>query len=413
MSMGDDREGGFDLLLKDGHVIDPKNGINGRMDIAVADGKIAHVAEDIPAVQAEKVIDVDGLYVTSGLIDIHAHVFWGQEPGGYRLTLPGQDEMSWSFCNSYGCVQPDALSFRTGVTTMVDVGGPGWRNIRTFKEQIVRHSATRVLAHLNIVGSGMRGSPFEQDLNDMDPKLTALAARQHADIIVGVKLAHYRGPEWTPTDRAVEAGRDADIPVMIDFGRSEPELSLSELLLEHLRPGDILTHCYGDVRGRGAVVDEEGVVQPFALEAQEKGVIFDVGHGAGSFLFRQAIPALEQGLRPNTISTDVHVGSMNAGMKDQLNVMSKLLNLGMSLEEVIERSTWNPAQVIKREDLGHLSVGADADVAVLNVREGDFGFVDVSGERRTGTQKLEAELTLRVGRIMWDLNGISCVPPSG
>ena len=409
--MGGDRGKAFDLVLKNGHVIDPRNGINGKMDIAIDGGKIAQVAQEIPTAQATKVIDTGGLYVTPGLIDIHAHVFWGKEPGGYRLTLPEHGETWWGACNSYGCVQPDAFSFRTGVTTMVDVGGPGWRDVRTFEEQIVKRSATRVLALLNIVGSGMRGAPFEQDLNDMDPKLTAIAARQHSDIIVGVKLAHYQGPDWTPTDRAVEAGRDADIPVMIDFGSSDPELPLSELLLEHLRPGDILTHCYADIRGRGAVVDEEGTVQPFTLEAQEKGVVFDVGHGGGSFLFRQVIPALEQGLRPNTISTDVHVGSMNAGMKDQTNVMSKLLNLGMSLAEVIKGSTWHPAQAIKRDDLGHLSVGAGADVAVLNVREGDFGFVDVSGDRRTGTQRLEAELTLRAGRIMWDLNGISCKPP--
>ena len=411
MSMGGDRGKAFDLVLKNGHVIDPRNGINGKMDIAIDGGKIAQVAQEIPTAQATKVIDTGGLYVTPGLIDIHAHVFWGKEPGGYRLTLPEHGETWWGACNSYGCVQPDAFSFRTGVTTMVDVGGPGWRDIRRFDEQIVKHSATRVLALLNIVGSGMRGAPFEQDLNDMDPKLTAIAAQQHSDIVVGVKLAHYRGPDWTPTDRAVEAGREADIPVMIDFGGSDPELPLGELLLEHLRPGDILTHCYADIRGRGAVVDEEGVVQPFTLEAQEKGVVFDVGHGGGSFLFRQVIPALEQGLRPNTISTDVHVGSMNAGMKDQTNVMSKLLNLGMSLAEVIKGSTWHPAQAIKRDDLGHLSVGAGADVAVLNVREGDFGFVDVSGDRRTGTQRLEAELTLRAGRIMWDLNGISCKPP--
>ena len=409
--MGGDRGKAFDLVLKNGHVIDPRNGINGKMDIAIDGGKIAQVAQEIPTAQATKVIDTGGLYVTPGLIDIHAHVFWGKEPGGYRLTLPEHGETWWGACNSYGCVQPDAFSFRTGVTTMVDVGGPGWRDIRRFDEQIVKHSATRVLALLNIVGSGMRGAPFEQDLNDMDPKLTAIAAQQHSDIVVGVKLAHYRGPDWTPTDRAVEAGREADIPVMIDFGGSDPELPLGELLLEHLRPGDILTHCYADIRGRGAVVDEEGVVQPFTLEAQEKGVVFDVGHGGGSFLFRQVIPALEQGLRPNTISTDVHVGSMNAGMKDQTNVMSKLLNLGMSLAEVIKGSTWHPAQAIKRDDLGHLSVGAGADVAVLNVREGDFGFVDVSGDRRTGTQRLEAELTLRAGRIMWDLNGISCKPP--
>lgn len=396
----------FDLLISNGHMIDPKNRINGKREVAIADGKIARVAQDIPATQAKKVVDADGLYVTPGLIDMHTHIFWGTEEGGSHDFVPGKGEIWWGYSNSYGSVQPDAFSFRSGVTTMVDAGGAGWRDFHQFKEQTVKHSHTRVLAFLNIVGSGMQGGSVEQNLNDMDAKTAARVARQYSDIIVGIKLAHYEGPEWEPTDRAVEASRLADMPVMIDFGRSTPELSLEELFTEHLRSGDIFTHCYANIQGRTSVVDEEGKVRPFVFEAQRKGIIFDVGHGAGSFLFSQAIPAIEQGFKPNTISTDLHAFSMNAGMKDMTNVMSKFLNLGMSLGEVIECATWNSARVIKREDLGHLSVGAEADVAVLNVREGDFGFVDVKGGKLMGTQKLEAELTLRAGRVVWDLNGI-------
>jgi len=398
----------FDLLIDNGHVIDPKNGVNGTMDVAIAEGKIVQVAEEIPSEGAKKRVDADGLYVTPGLIDIHAHVFWGTKKGGAYFPLPEKGDIWWGYSNSYGSVPPDAFSFRSGVTTMVDAGGAGWRNIREFREQTVRYSHTRVLAFLNIVGSGMYGGPAEHDLNDMDAKLTAYAAQLHSDIVVGIKLAHYYGPEWEPTDRAVEAGRQVGIPAMIDFGNSTPELSLEELFLEHLRPGDIFTHCYADVYGRMAVMDENGDVQPFVFEAQKKGIVFDVGHGAGSFLFRQAMPAMEQGFSPNTISTDLHAMSMNAGMKDITNIMSKFLTMGMSLEEVIDCATWRAARVIQREELGHLSPGAEADVAVLNLREGNFGFVDSEGGKLMGTRKLEAELTLRAGEVMWDLNGMLC-----
>jgi dihydroorotase len=155
------------------------------------------------------------------------------------------------------------------------------------------------------------------------------------------------------------------------------------------------------------VVDDKGKLRPCVMEAQEKGVLFEVGHGGGSFVFEQALPALEQGFLPNMISTDLHTGSMNAGMKDMLNVMSKFLNMGMPLQEVVARSTWKPAIHINREELGHLSVGAGADLTLLNLREGDFGFTDVRGWKIHGNQKLECELTLRDGKVVWDLNGIS------
>ena len=384
----------LDLLIKGGHVIDPKNGINGTMDVGIADGTIAEVARDIPEDRAETVVDASGLYVTPGLIDLHTHVFFGTEPDAY-------------LSNSYSSLPPDGFTFRSGVTTVVDVGGAGWRNFKPFKEQTIDHARTRVLAFLNIVGSGMKGGPIEQNINDMDPKMTALVAKQYPDVIVGVKLAHYREHDWTPTDRAVEAGRLADIPVMVDFGSAEPALSLEDLLLRHLRPGDIFTHTYAHVQGRMPVVDEAGQVRPFVFAAQERGLVFDVGHGGGSFVFSQAVPATEQGFWPNSISTDLHTGSMNRGMKTLANVMSKFLNLGMRIEDVILRTTWNPAQYLQRPDLGHLDVGAVADLAVFNLRTGDFGFVDTRGGRMSGTQKLEAELTIREGRVVWDLNGRS------
>ncbi len=386
----------YDILIKGGHVIDPKNGIDREMDIAITEGKIAAIKEQIPENTAKNIIMADGMYVTPGLIDLHAHIFWGVKPDAY-------------ISNSYTSLPPDGFTFRSGVTTIVDAGSAGWRNVRLFKEQTVEHSKTRVFAFLNIVGSGMKGGAIEQNLNDMDPKLTAMVARKYKNFVVGIKLAHYSGPEWIPLQRAVEAGVQADMPVMVDFGGHVPELSLRRLLLEELHPGDIFTHCFAQVKGRTPIVDEGGMVRPYVREAYDKGIIFDVGHGGGSFAFDQAIPAMEQGFRPNTISTDLHTGSMNGAMKDILNVMSKFLNMGMSLNEVIEGVTWSPAKFIHHEELGHLSVGAVADIAVLRLEKGSFGFGDVKGKKIAGNQKLMCELTMSGGEVVYDLNGLSMI----
>lgn len=384
----------YDILIKNGHVIDAKNGIDKVSDVAIKDGKIAEVKGSISATKAKKVIDAKGLYVSPGLLDIHSHNFHGTEPDAY-------------LSNSFTALPPDGFSFRVGVTTIVDVGGAGWRNFRQFKENVIDRSKTRVLSFLNIVGSGMKGGPIEQNIADMDPKLTAMVAKQFPEYVVGVKLAHFSGHDWTPTDRATEAGRLADIPVMIDFGGSQPELSLETLFMEKLRPGDIFTHAYGHVDGRTPVVGDDGKVHDFVFAAQERGIIFDVGHGGGSFRFDQAVPAMKQGFKPNTISTDLHTGSMNGGMKDIVNVMSKFLNMGMSAPEVIGATTWESAKAIKRDDLGHLTVGAVADVAILNLRKGDFGFIDVTKKKMLGDQKLECELTIREGNVVYDLNGLA------
>lgn len=396
----------IDLLLKGGHVIDAKNKINSKMDIAIKDGKIYRVAADIPVSSAKKTVDVSGLYVSPGLIDIHGHVFHGTEPDNY-------------LSNGLDALPPDGFTFRSGVTTIVDAGGTGWRNIDVFRKNIVEPAKTRVLAFMNIVGQGMRGiEAYEQDEADMDAKLTAAIAKKHKDIVVGIKLAHYIGHDWEPTDKAVEAGRIASIPVMVDFGKSLPPLPLEDLLLKHLRPGDILTHAYRydqeyDKNGnmlehKQAIVDvKTEKVKDFVWEARKKGLIFDVGHGGGSFNWSQAIPAMKQGFAPDVLSSDLHTGSMNAGFKDMANLASKFLTLGMPLADVIAASTWNPAMVIQRTDLGNLSVGTEADIAVFNLRNGDFGYTDASGMAIRGKQKLEAELTIRKGRIVWDLNALS------
>lgn len=385
----------IDILLKGGHVIDPKNRIDTVMDIAITGNKISQVARSIPGNSAKKVIDVKGLFVTPGIIDMHVHVFNGTDVDAY-------------IANGLTSVPPDGFTFRAGVTTVVDAGSSGWRSFRLFKKQTIDRSQTRVLALLNIVGNGMTSRFEEQDVTDMNPMQTAnMIQKLFPQIIVGIKAAHFWG-DFTQVDRAVEAGKLANVPVMVDFGEHDPPNSIEDLFMKHLRPGDIFTHTfsYGPAN-RETVVDENGKVKPFVFEAQKRGIIFDVGHGGGAFSWRQAVPAMQQGFKPNVISTDLHSESMNGGMKDLSNVMSKFLNMGMSLQDVILRTTWNPATVIKRPDLGNLSVGSEADIAVFNVRKGDFGFVDIRRTKLKGTQKLETELTIRAGKIVWDLNGIS------
>lgn len=392
----------YSIVIKGGHVIDPKNNINGIMDVAIQEGKIAQVAKNIDTKGAAQVVNAKGMYVTPGLIDIHSHNFFGTEP-------------NHAYSNGFNALPPDGFTFRNGVTTVVDCGGAGWRSFPTFKQNVIDNSKTRVLSFLNIVGEGMRGGTYEQNTNDMDAKMTASVAKQYKNYVVGVKVAHFEGPEWTPVDRAVEAGKMADIPVMIDFGGSKPPLPIEELFMKHLRPGDIFTHAFGQLATREAIVDTASKkVKPFVWEAQKRGIIFDVGYGGISFAFSQAIPALKNGFYPNTISTDIHTGSMNNAMKDMLTTMSKFLVMGMELQPVIQASTWKSAQVIKREELGHLSVGALADVAILTLRDGKFGYFDYTGYKIEGNKRLECEMTIRDGKIVYDLNGIAnpvVVPP--
>jgi dihydroorotase len=380
----------YDLLLKGGQVIHAKNHLSAVRDVAIAHGQIAAIGENIPREQARKTVDVSGLYVMPGLVDMHEHVF----AASMNREYTGED-----------CLRPDGYSFRSGVTTVVDAGSSGWRNIGEFRDEVINKQQTRVFAMLNIVGHGMGGRlDVEQNTQDMDPERTAEVARHNSDVVVGIKVAHYAGPEWIAVDRGVEAGRLANIPVMVDFATFRPERPFQDLVLKHLRPGDIYTHQYLRVV---PMLDAQGKVLPYLFEARKRSIIFDVGHGGGSFSFRQAIPAIKQGFVPDSISTDLHTASMNAGMKDMLNLMSKFLNMGMPIDDVVACSTWHPAREIHHEELGHLSVGAVADVAVLRLVHGDFGFVDSAGLRLRGDRKLVGELTVRAGKIVWDLNGLS------
>jgi dihydroorotase len=387
----------YNILIKGGHVIDPKNNINETMDVAILDGKISKVAKNINTQDARQIVDAKGMYVTPGLIDIHGHVFYGTQPDHY-------------LSDGFVAVPPDGFTFRVGVTTIVDCGGAGWSNFATFKKNVIFNSKTRVLSFLNIVGDGMRGGVYEQDTSDMDPKMAANIAIRHKNDIVGFKVAHFQGRDWKPVDNAVAAGGLANIPVIVDFGGSTPPLPLEELFMKHLRPGDIFTHTYtllpGDVRE--TVVDEKTQkVKPFVFEARKRGIVFDVGYGGASFNYSQVIPALKAGFYPSTISTDLHTGSMNGSMKDMLSIMSKFYVMGMDLAAVVKASTWTPAQVIHRENLGHISENAIADVAIFSMRNGNFGFYDKTGYKMEGKQKLECEMTIMGGKIVYDLNGIA------
>ena len=384
----------YDLVIKNGHIIDKKNNIDFIGDIGISNGIIKYVGEELPINSSRKIINAESLIVVPGLIDIHSHNFHGTIPNRY-------------LSNSFSALPPDGFSFRSGITTIVDVGGAGWKNFEVFKEQVIEKSKTRVLAFLNIIGLGMQGGEIEQNIDDMDAMLTAEMANKYPEHIVGIKLAHFNGYNWIPVDKVTKAGELSDRPVMIDFGGSNPLMPLDSLLLHKLRPGDIFTHTYANVRGRMSIVDGNNKLHDFVKEAQNKGIIFDVGHGGGSFAFSQAIPAINQGLKPNTISTDLHTGSMNGGMKDLLNVMSKFLNMGLNLNEVITSVTWDAAKSIKKENLGNLSIGSIADIAILNLREGNFGFIDTKNKKMNGTKKLECELTIKDGKIVYDLNGLA------
>ncbi len=379
----------IDILIKGGHVIDPKNKIDAVMDVAVADGKILRVAPSIPTENAKKVIDARGMYVTPGLIDLHTHVFVGSNQG---------------FADGFSCVSPDDITLKAGITTVVDAGTSGWRNFPVFKRQVIDRSVTRVLAFLNIAGMGMTGFPSEEDINDMDARMTSMVIDQYPEIIVGVKIGHYRGSDWAPFDRALEAGRMSDKPLLVECHL--PLFPLQDILIK-MRAGDIYTHTYCTAVDRECLLDENSKVKPFVMEAKKKGVKFDVGHGGGMFHFNVAVPAFSQGLKPDSFGSDLHRNSMNSGMKNMLDIMSKFLNIGMSIQEVINSATWSPASSIKRSDLGHLSEGAVADIAILSLREGKFGFIDTRNNRLDGDKKLEAEMTIRNGRVVWDMNGLA------
>ena len=391
----------YDLLLKGGHVIDPANHLDEIRDVAVFQGKIAAVEKNIPADEAGKVVDVSNLYVTPGLIDIHYHIGHGGAPLNWFTPEARAHALPLGI--------PADIALQSGVTTIVDAGTAGAETFLEEKEEVIDRARVRVLAFLNIVSNGMSGG-LEGSLDEMDSRLCAATVTRYRDIIVGVKTAHYWTSQpwdaehvpWAAVDRAIECGRLANVPVMFDFW-PRPDRTYEDLL-KKMRPGDIHTHVFAQ---QFPIVLADGKINPALAEARARGVIFDVGHGAGSFWFRNAVPAAKAGFIPDSISTDLHTGNYNVVSMN--NVMSKFLAVGVPLEDVIRRSTVNPAAEIHRPELGTLSVGKDADIAVLELSKGRFSYIDCGAARMDGNVRLAARMTIRAGRISYDPSGLSMV----
>ena len=379
-----------ELLLQGGRVIDPLHVVDGVADVAIAGGKIVAVGPDLSTEGVARVLDVRGHVVTPGIIDMHAHVFpWHRRS---RLSL-----------------DPHVNTFSSGVTTVVDAGTAGWADFAEFKELTIDRARIRVLAYINIVGKGM-GGDWEHEASEMRAEPAAEVARQYPDLIVGIKTAHYwaRQPfddahlPWTAVDRALEAGELCGKPIMVDFFPWLPERPYPTLL-EKLRPGDIHTHVFAQ---QFPILDESGQVNDFMFAARERGIIFDLGHGAASFWYRNAVPAIAQGFVPDSISTDLHTGNVNGVVIDMVTTMNKVLAMGVPLPDVIARSTVAPAREIGHPELGHLGAGSDGDVAVFALDDGQFSFVDCGPARLTASQRMRPVMTLRAGQIVYNPSGI-------
>ncbi len=378
----------YDILLKDGRVIDPAQGIDGVMDLAIKNEKIISVATYIPQAEAEKVIDVSGKIVIPGLIDLHTHVYQGGTAVG---------------------VDADQLCASTGVTTFVDAGSSGAGNFPGFRDHIIKCSRARILAFLNLSFPGifafskdvMVGELF--DLRLADVPVAVRTAKENSDLILGIKarvgLSTSENQGIAPVHLAIKAAKALGKPVMIHT--EDPPPTQSEIL-PLLRPGDILTHVFrGNPNGP---INSQGEVLPELWEAKKRGITIDIGHGMGSFAFESARKAIAQGFLPDTISTDIHCLSIDGPAYDLPTTMSKMLNLGIPLAAVIEASTVNPARAIGHDDLGTLREGTVADITVLELMEGEFEYQDTVGETMIGRQKLTSVLTLIQGQPLSDMS---------
>jgi dihydroorotase len=385
----------YDLLLKGGHVIDPRNGLDGRADVVIVGEQVAAVGPDLNPARAGRVVDVSGLVVTPGVIDMHVHVYHTRAPEGDPEGLS---------------VVADAHPFRSGVITVADTGTAGARYLRHFKQTVIDPARTRILAYVNIVDQGMLGD-FEQDPRAFDAELAAAAVEACPEICVGIKTAHYwthapfddLHPPWAAVDQAICAAELCGRPVMYDFW-PRPERPYADLVLKKARPGDIHTHVFAQ---HFLTIDGADRVKPFMREARARGVRFDLGHGAASFWCRNAARAIADGFAPDTISTDLHTHNVHGAVVDMQTTMSKMLNLGLLLQDVIARSTANVAVSLNPPELGHLSAGGCADVAVFAVQTGRFGFIDGGRVKIVGDRRLECQMTIRAGQIVYNIGGLS------
>jgi dihydroorotase len=363
----------YDLLVAGGTVIDPATGTNGALDIAVKDGKVAAVAAGIDRASADEVIDADGQYVTPGLIDLHTHVYWGA---------------------TYWGIEPDPVAARSGVTTWLDVGSSGAFSFPGLRRYIIERSKTRVYALLNLSSIGLIAQSWElANIDYCDVDLAEMIVNENRDLILGIKAridaSTTRGTGIKPLVLARELADRVGLPLMVHIGAAPPTL---DEICEYLRPGDILTHCFTGHSNR--IMEDDGQVRTKIRELKEQGLILDIGHGTGSFSFETAEKMLEQGFLPDVISTDIHQMAIQGPMFDMPVTLSKFLNLGMSLEDVIACATVKAAAAMRCPELGTLAPGSHADIACWTIDEGDFTFQDIFMNVRKGSKLLVNQATI-------------------
>ena len=371
-----------DLILKGARVIDPSQNHDGICDVAFADGKVSGFGRDLPAGPGTQVRDMAGAIVTPGLIDLHTHVYWG----GTSLGIDADD-----FCRT------------SGVTTSVDTGSAGPGNFPGFRAHVIERAQARILAYLHVSFAGIFGFSKtimvgeSEDPRLMAPREAVAVIEANRDVIVGIKVRvglHASGDQGTaPLIVALQVAEETGLPLMAHI--DEPPPSYDEVL-DLLRPGDVLTHAFRPFPN--APVTAQGAIRPALRAARERGVLFDIGHGKGSFSFKTARAMLANGFPPDTISSDVHQLCIDGPAYDQVTTMSKMLCLGMSLTEVVAASTVNAAVALRRMEYGSLTVGALGDATVLAVREGAFDYADVRGEHMTGDRRITSEGVVLRGR---------------
>jgi dihydroorotase len=369
----------FDTLIAGGHVIDPANSRSGIADVAIKGGQIAEVSIGIAPVRAASVIEAAGQYVTPGLIDLHTHVYWGV---------------------TYWGIEPDPVAARSGVTTWLDVGSAGGYTFPAFRRWVAEPAKSRVFALLNLSSIGLVAPTWElSNLDYCDIELGQMIVEANRDLILGIKARidafTTRGTGIAPLVKARELADVVDLPLMVHIGTSPPALAE---IVDCLRPGDILTHCFTGQPNK--VVDERGAVLPSIKDLHDRGLILDIGHGAGSFSFITAEQMLGQGILPDVISTDIHQLAIQGPCYDMPVTLSKFLNLGMSIEQVIACATVNPAVAMRKPELGTLNVGAPADVAMFRLEDGEFTFQDIHLNERAGGKLLVNTMTMIDGDVL-------------